>query len=247
MFAGLSGSTKYTGVLGLLTLLVILYAYRKASFIKEALIAVGATAAAFVLATPGVLLDNERFMHDFTYEMQHTSQGHGLVFEGTANGFLFHLLNLFQGFGTIVTSWWAAPRWCMRRTGGRVWAPASACVHAALLLHHRAGRGQVHSVYVPPVRRSLRLGLAGLFRKGHEKKVKWGMGLPPRRAFWRSEAWILAGLMGTGSGYRVHGRRGSSGCRREVPVKRCERRANQTVWLVFLEKPLVLVGAVASG
>ena len=102
-FAGLSGGTKYTGILGVLMVLVVLFAHRKSTFARDGLIAVAATIGAFVLSCPGVLLDNEAFMRDFKYEMLHTSRGHGLVFEGTANGFLYHLLNLFQGIGAFAT------------------------------------------------------------------------------------------------------------------------------------------------
>ncbi len=103
VFAGLSGGTKYTGLLGVLTLLTVLVLVRREKFLKEALIGLVSTFIAFVIGTPGFLLDNEKFMRDFTYEMQHTSTGHGLVFEGTANGYIYHLANLFQGFGTIAT------------------------------------------------------------------------------------------------------------------------------------------------
>ena len=103
VFAGLSGGTKYTGILGLLSVLVVLFACRRATFLKESLIAFGSAAAAFFVSCPGVLLDNAAFMRDFKYEMLHTSTAHGLVFEGTANGFVYHLLNLLEGFGTIGT------------------------------------------------------------------------------------------------------------------------------------------------
>ena len=102
-FTGMSAGTKYTGLLGLLTILVVLFFCRRPTILKEGLIAAAAMFGAFFLSCPGVLLDNAAFMHDFKFEMLHTATGHGLVFEGTANGFLYHLGNLFQGFGTIAT------------------------------------------------------------------------------------------------------------------------------------------------
>ena len=103
VFAGLSAGTKYTGILGLLSLITVLYLVRRPTVVKDSLVAIGACFLAFVASCPGILLDNTAFMRDFRYEMLHTSTGHGLVFEGTANGFLFHLANLFQGFGTVAT------------------------------------------------------------------------------------------------------------------------------------------------
>jgi len=101
VFAGLSAGTKYTGFLAVFTLLAVLVTARRAFLVKGALIGLASSIAAFVVATPGVVLDSDKFMKDFSYEMQHTSTGHGLIFEGTANGFVYHLANLFQGFGTI--------------------------------------------------------------------------------------------------------------------------------------------------
>ncbi|MDR3689050.1 MAG: glycosyltransferase family 39 protein [Fimbriimonas sp.] len=123
VFAGLSGGTKYTGLLGLLTILTVLFLVRRQTFAKEAAVATASTLLAFVVATPGVLLDSSNFQRDFTYEMAHTSTGHGLVFEGTANGFLFHFGNLLQGLGTFATLMGlAALCFCAYRR--RVWAIA---------------------------------------------------------------------------------------------------------------------------
>ena len=101
IFAGLSAGTKYTGFLAVFTLLAVLFLVRRPSLIRDAFIGIGASVLAFIVATPGVILDSEKFMRDFSYEMQHTSTGHGILFEGTANGFVYHVANLFQGFGLI--------------------------------------------------------------------------------------------------------------------------------------------------
>lgn len=103
VFAGFSAGTKYTGILGLISILVVLAACRRSTAVKDGLIAIGATLAAFILSCPGIILDNEAFMRDFKYEMLHTSTAHGLVFEGTANGFVYHFANLLQGFGSLAT------------------------------------------------------------------------------------------------------------------------------------------------
>ncbi|RYG77849.1 hypothetical protein EON77_10025 [bacterium] len=40
-------------------------------------------------------------MRDVRYELLHTATGHGLVFEGTPNGFLYHLSNLILASGLL--------------------------------------------------------------------------------------------------------------------------------------------------
>ncbi|MBS1714394.1 MAG: glycosyltransferase family 39 protein [Armatimonadetes bacterium] len=100
LFFGLSAGTKYTGLLGLLPLAVVCGMERKW---RDLVAGAGVCLVAFVVTTPGILIDNAKFMRDFLYEMAHTSEGHGLVFAGTAPGFLYHLTNLFIGFGLILT------------------------------------------------------------------------------------------------------------------------------------------------
>jgi hypothetical protein len=100
VFAGLSAGTKYTGVLALFSLyaaLVLLGSEKRPGAIKAALIGTFAAALAFVVTTPGVLLQTSIFLKDFTYEMQHTATGHDMVFTGTPSGFIYHLMNLGIG------------------------------------------------------------------------------------------------------------------------------------------------------
>lgn len=102
VFTGLSAGTKYTGILGLLTLFVVLFACRRPRIVREGILAVVATLVAFVIATPGVLLDFEAFKRDVGFEMSHTAEGHGLVFAGTPNGFVYHFGNLVVGIGLVI-------------------------------------------------------------------------------------------------------------------------------------------------
>lgn len=99
LFFGLSAGTKYTGLLGLIPLVVVCIATKKW---KEMAFGLVAFIVMFLVTTPGVLLDSEKFWKDFGYEMAHTSQGHGLVFAGTSPGFIYHVVNLAIGFGTIL-------------------------------------------------------------------------------------------------------------------------------------------------
>jgi hypothetical protein len=102
-FAGLSAGTKYTGILGLLTLYAALILTRKPGWWKAALAGTGAAALGFIVGTPGALLNTSAFMRDVKYELAHTATGHGLIFEGAGSGFSFHMFNLVVGLGLFMT------------------------------------------------------------------------------------------------------------------------------------------------
>jgi len=81
VFAGLSGSAKYTGALILLALgLAIWFRFGKAVLRRQSLTCFGlslfAFAAAFFLTSPFVLLDMDRFLADFRFEVNHLQAGH---------------------------------------------------------------------------------------------------------------------------------------------------------------------------
>ncbi|MBC8065494.1 MAG: glycosyltransferase family 39 protein [Chlorobia bacterium] len=103
LFCGLSAGTKYTGIFCLLTVFTIALATQKKAGIKLCLIALGVTTVSFLLVTPGAILESGLFIRDFTFEMKHTSEGHGLVFAGTSSGFIYHIANLFLGMGLILS------------------------------------------------------------------------------------------------------------------------------------------------
>ena len=174
VFAGLSGGTKYTGILGIVTLLVVLFAFHRPKFFGDAFIALTGTLLAFVISCPGVILDNQAFMRDFKYEMLHTSTGHGLVFEGTANGFVYHLLNLFQGFSTIATLiGLSALIYCAYRK--RIWAIALLAFMVPYYV--LIGRAEVKFIrYTFPLYIGLAIGFGWAVSKGQETKG-WGRGV----------------------------------------------------------------------
>jgi hypothetical protein len=109
VFAGLSAATKYTGILVLGSTAVALFLGRGKKIVKQSwVLALGAAIAitllTFVIGTPGAVLNSAKFMEDFRFEMQHTSTGHGLIFEGLPVGFVQHLLgSLPQGVGILLT------------------------------------------------------------------------------------------------------------------------------------------------
>jgi 4-amino-4-deoxy-L-arabinose transferase-like glycosyltransferase len=103
LFAGISTGTKYTGVLVLIVLFVCLGLTRRPGWWKSALAGLATCIVAFVLTTPGVLLERAEFWNDFTFELKHTATGHGMVFIGTPSGFVYQFGNLAAGVGLILT------------------------------------------------------------------------------------------------------------------------------------------------
>ncbi|OFX13589.1 MAG: hypothetical protein A2Z18_07315 [Armatimonadetes bacterium RBG_16_58_9] len=60
----------------------------------------GCAIAAFIISTPGVVLQTPAFLHGIGYEVAHASEGHGLVFAGTGCGFVYTFTSsLWYGLG----------------------------------------------------------------------------------------------------------------------------------------------------
>lgn len=100
--AGLAAGTKYTSGAVLLALWGALALTRPTGWAKLLGYGTAVCAAVFVVTTPGILLDSERFWHDFRFEMAHTSTGHGLSFIGYPSAFYFQLVNLMTGIGILM-------------------------------------------------------------------------------------------------------------------------------------------------
>lgn len=108
VMAGLAAGTKYNA--GLVVLAVI-----AAHFLREGIrwtslrdarvwAVIGCTFLAFIVSTPGVILRFSDFWYGFSYELGHSASGHGLVFAGTGNGFIYTLTNSFwYGLGPWLT------------------------------------------------------------------------------------------------------------------------------------------------
>lgn len=102
VFAGLSAGTKYNGGLAFLAMLPLFWPVKAKDALKLIGVGAGAAALAFVVSTPGVLLESGKFMEDFMFELRHSSEGHGLVFVGTESGFIYHFRNLMSGLGVLL-------------------------------------------------------------------------------------------------------------------------------------------------
>lgn len=174
IFAGLSAGTKYTGVLALLAILVAV-ALRKEQPGRLSGLAVLCTLLAFVAATPGALLETDRFLKDVRYEMLHTSTGHGLVFEGVGSGFFYHLTNLIHGAG---------PAGLLLGLAGMGFALAAKSRPMAVLLafslpyYILIGRADVHFVrYSLPLLIVVAAGFGYAADYGHKERG-WRIGFP---------------------------------------------------------------------
>jgi 4-amino-4-deoxy-L-arabinose transferase-like glycosyltransferase len=179
VFAGLSAGTKYTGLLALLVLAVVLLMSRRPNRLVAGGAGLVAAVVTFMLVTPGVWADSERFARDFMFEMRHTSTGHGFAFEGTSSGFLYHLSNLFLGIGTIVT---------LVAIAGLVYAAwkrnpwAIALLLFTLAYYVLIGRAEVKFLrYTFPLYIGLAAGFGWLMGTANERKGWWhavvGLGL----------------------------------------------------------------------
>jgi len=171
LFAGLSAGTKYTGIIALLGVVVACILAHRGNPLKAIALAVLTSVLGLVVGTPGILLESGKFMQDFGYELGHTSTGHGLVFEGVGNGFVYQFSNLGVAFGpaalilSIMGLIWAAlsrERWLA--------VLGSACLAYFLVI----GRAEVLFLrYVFPVCVLSAAGIGYVAGTAHKKKGGW--------------------------------------------------------------------------
>ena len=65
------------------------------------------------MSTPGVVFQTSSFLYGVTYEMRHAAEGHGLVFAGTSNGFIYTFTSsLWYGLGPPLAILFAAAVVC---------------------------------------------------------------------------------------------------------------------------------------
>ncbi|MCW5939425.1 MAG: glycosyltransferase family 39 protein [Fimbriimonadaceae bacterium] len=193
LFAGLSAGTKYTGIVALLALFVVCAFAKKW---KEAALGSAAALLAFLVTTPGAVLDGQKFWRDFAYEMAHTSEGHGLVFAGSSPGFVFHIGNLAIGFGLLMTALglFGLGRAAFKR---HVWALALAFVFVVVYL--MIGRAEVKFLrYTFPLVPILAVGFGWIVGQAHLH--------PDRRYRLVGALGVLglAGILGGGTGTTAH-------------------------------------------
>lgn len=92
--AGLAAATKYNCGLVLFGLLTAAFlAKGSRTRLCMAAAAVGGCVAAFLIACPAVWMSWPRFWADFTFELQKSQQGMGLLFQSTGNGYVYHFVS----------------------------------------------------------------------------------------------------------------------------------------------------------
>ena len=111
LFAGLAAATKYNAGLVIVGPIVAHFLADKSKpagrILSGKLVSMlGITVGGFLVGTPGVFLNWDKFSHDFAYEVIHVRTGHGMVFAGTGSGYLFHYISsLWYGMGIPFLAW----------------------------------------------------------------------------------------------------------------------------------------------
>ncbi|MGQ9456292.1 MAG: ArnT family glycosyltransferase [Armatimonadota bacterium] len=105
--AGFAAGTKYNAGLAILspvTAHFLHFGLRKGlARYALLLLVILSGVVAFVLSTPGSLFATGQFVHGILYELRHSAEGHGLVFEGTGNGLVYTLMHsIVPGCGVIL-------------------------------------------------------------------------------------------------------------------------------------------------
>lgn len=101
LFAGLSAGTKYTGVFALLAMIVAVALTRRQNWLRNLALSGLVCVVAFVVTTPGCLLETSRFLFGIQLERNHMREGHDFSFVHSPSGFLYQLGNLFTGVGPL--------------------------------------------------------------------------------------------------------------------------------------------------
>ncbi len=106
--SGLAMGTKYNGLLiFIVPLCIIIFCLIKKQisikdFILLFLMGGACTLITFLITTPGIFLNTQQFIKDFTYELHHVKTGHGDEFVNTGNGFIYTFReNMRFGCGII--------------------------------------------------------------------------------------------------------------------------------------------------
>lgn len=166
VFAGLSAGTKYTGVLALASLLVACAMAQDRQKWKAALFGFASAIGAFLVVTPGAILESSKFFKDFAFEMTHTGTGHGLVFAATPSGFLYHWSNMFVAMGPVMIVFGAIGlgRACYRKHAWALALMAFAIVYYVLI-----GRAEVKFMrYVFPLLPVFAIGFGWIVARAHQ-------------------------------------------------------------------------------
>ncbi len=173
VFAGLSAGTKYIGIVAVFALLVAAFAIKKP---KAFFIGIVGALAAFVISTPGCIFDQQAFVRDFMFELNHSKMGHDVVFAETSPALLFHIGNLSSG-ASILTVLVGAIGLGMAVKGKQLWAILLVAFFVAYYLG--VSGGQIKFMrYILPLIPILAVGVGVVVEKLYSaEKPKLGLAL----------------------------------------------------------------------
>ncbi len=147
VFAGLAAATKYNMALSCCPLSAGLRA--RAPGLSCCWRGWYRSAAAFLAACPGALLETPTFLADVRFEVAHVSRQPGPTFTGTGNGFVYAChAHAGRRAWACRCCCWPWPLWAMLPCGGRGRQPAGR-VCRALLCGDQPGRGALCAVCSP--------------------------------------------------------------------------------------------------
>lgn len=174
VFAGLSAGTKYSGILALVVLFAVALSLKGPLRFKAMLVGGATSLLAFVMATPGSVLEHRKFLEGVLWEMQHVATGHGIVFAQTAPGWIYHLGNLAIGYGVLLTVLGVLG---LAHALRRKEVALIGVLVFALLTYVLIARAEVKFVrYTFPIIPALAVGLGWLMGRAHAQqggKAKW--------------------------------------------------------------------------
>jgi hypothetical protein len=166
LVVGLVAGTKYAGAIALLPAIYILYV--RAASAKHYAVLIGSVALGFLVATPGALLQTSDFLRDFTFELGHTAEGHGVVFVDTPPGLIYHFWNSAEAFG-FAPLLFACAGLFWGVVSKKPWAIAATMF--CVIYYVAIGTAEVKFLrYVFPLLPFLAIGLGYLAGRCHEEK-----------------------------------------------------------------------------
>ena len=173
LFAGMSAGTKYVGLVAIFALIPAVIAVKKPGYFG---IGLAVALGAFVITTPGCVLDSQKFVDGFLFELNHSREGHGVVFKGTSPAWIFHIGNLSAG-SSILTVILGLAGLGMAAFKKQPWA---LILGSFFLIYYVAvSGGQIKFMrYILPLIPMLALGVGYAIHRIQEAgKEKWGIAL----------------------------------------------------------------------
>jgi len=198
IMAGLAAGTKYNAGLVVLALIAahFLGSKERDAGARRLLAGLACAALAFVASTPGIILQWSSFRAGFIYEVIHSSTGHGLVFAGTGNGFLYTFTHsLWYGLGPALAILFAiaALYGLFRLDRKALTILAFALPYYALISLSQVRFARYSLPLFPAAAILIAWMVADIWRRLSPEQAEPVEAAPP--VHWRVLRWALAGLL----------------------------------------------------